>query len=273
MLKARVLTALPLGVAVLWVVWGSPAVVLPLVMAAVAGLGAWEWARLGGLQGPGARGLYSAGVLALLALLAAAGVAAQAAWVVLAVVWWLAVVVLLVVQSRRGGRLRLPAGVRLAGGPPTLAFAWLAFTSLHARPDAGAFLVTLLLLLVWSADIGGYFVGRAWGRHRLAPVISPGKTWEGAGGSLALALAAALALWLAAPVLGAPRPGLAWLLAVAVATVAAGIIGDLLESLLKRQAGVKDSGRLLPGHGGILDRVDALLAAAPVLAAGLAVQP
>lgn len=272
MLKSRVLTALPLGLAVLWVVWGAPAPVLPLVMAAVVGLGAWEWARLGGLQHPGARAVYSAGVLALLALLAAAEVAAQAAWLVLAVAWWLAVCALLLAQSRRGGALRIAAGMRLLGGPPTLAFAWLAFTSLHARPDAGAFWVTLLLLLVWGADIGGYFAGRALGRHRLAPAISPGKTWEGAGGSLALALLAALALWLAAAPLGAPRPGLAWLLPVAVLTVAAGIVGDLFESLLKRQAGVKDSGRLLPGHGGILDRVDALLAAAPVLAAGLAVQ-
>ncbi|PWG63910.1 phosphatidate cytidylyltransferase [Spiribacter halobius] len=272
MLKLRVLTALPLGLAVLWVVWGAPAAVLPGLIAAVSGLGAWEWARLGGLQAPVWRAAYCLGVLLLLGILALGGVAEGGLWVVLAVLWWLAVGGLLLAQAARGGALRLSPVWRLAAGPPTLVFAWLAFVALHAQPVAGPFLVTLLLLLVWGADIGGYFVGRAWGRHKLAPAISPGKTWEGAAGSLALALLAALTLWALAPTLGAPRPGLGWLLGASVVTVAAGIAGDLFESLLKRQAGVKDSGRLLPGHGGVLDRVDALLAAAPVLAAGLAVQ-
>lgn len=271
MLKWRVLTALPLAALILWVVWGAPAAVLPLLIAGVAGLGAWEWARLGGLEQPWARAAYTGAVLLLLGLLAGAGVAADPAWLLPGVLWWLAIAGLLLAQQWRGGALRLPPGLRLLAGPPTLAFAWLGFTTLHASLQTGPFLVTLLLLLVWGADIGGYFAGRAWGRHKLAPAISPGKTWEGVAGSVALALAAALLLWGLAPGLGAPRPPLAWLVPVALVVVAFGIAGDLFESLLKRQAGVKDSGRILPGHGGILDRVDALLAAAPVLAAGLAV--
>jgi phosphatidate cytidylyltransferase len=123
-----------------------------------------------------------------------------------------------------------------------------------------------LFALVWAADIAAYFVGRALGRRKLAPQVSPGKSWEGFGGGMAGALLVGIAAgaWLQP----SPGPWLLWLpLCVFVAAVS--VVGDLTESLLKRLVGVKDSGTLLPGHGGVLDRIDSLLAAAPMMALGL----
>jgi phosphatidate cytidylyltransferase len=159
--------------------------------------------------------------------------------------------------------------------------ALIALPTLRAQPN-GASLVIFLLLVIWFGDTAAYYVGRAWGKHKLAPTISPGKSWEGSVGSVAGSLAAAgLLLWLAslqqhsdflaivlqkwdvAP-LSYPDEPWYWLVLAVIVNVA-GQVGDLAESALKRSANVKDSGDLLPGHGGILDRIDALLLAAPVL--------
>ncbi len=162
--------------------------------------------------------------------------------------------------------------------------ALLALPTLREQPN-GPSLILLLLLAVWAGDTSAYYVGRAWGRHKMAPTLSPGKTWEGAAASVAGSVLAALALVGVANLLQEPwnSPVLAWMeracpsaviaypdelwywLTLAVLINVAGQVGDLAESALKRSAGVKDSGALLPGHGGMLDRVDALLLAAPVL--------
>ncbi len=145
--------------------------------------------------------------------------------------------------------------------------AWVAIVELQARSP---WLVLAAMAIVWIADTAAYFAGRAFGRRKLAPQVSPGKTWEGVYGGLAAVAIYALALVpLAADggYAGAVTPVavIVWV-GCAVALAALSVVGDLCESLLKRQAGVKDSGRLLPGHGGILDRVDALLAAMPAAA-------
>jgi phosphatidate cytidylyltransferase len=150
-------------------------------------------------------------------------------------------------------------------------FTLLALINLHEQPN-GPSLVTFLLCVVWAGDSLALYVGRAWGRHKMAPGISPGKTWEGAIGSVAGSLiAAGVLLWLSAllqahdyALLAYPDETWYWLLLAVVVNIGAQA-GDLAESALKRSAGVKDSGSLLPGHGGILDRIDALLLAAPVL--------
>lgn len=139
-----------------------------------------------------------------------------------------------------------------------------------AARAAGIAFVLSMLLVVWLADIGAYFAGKAFGRHKLAPSISPGKTWEGAlGGWLAVMMVAGLAIALDASgatlyAALAERFGVAGALAALTLLVAYSVVGDLFESLLKRQAGVKDSSGLLPGHGGVLDRVDALLPVLPL---------
>jgi phosphatidate cytidylyltransferase len=138
--------------------------------------------------------------------------------------------------------------------------AWLALSQLHAH---NPLFMLFLLLLVVAADVGAYFAGRRFGRHKLAPRVSPGKTWEGVGGGVVGATIVAIigALWLHMPFL--------LFIALCVVVVFASIVGDLTESLFKRHAGLKDSGNLLPGHGGVLDRVDSITAAAPVFLVGL----
>jgi len=150
-------------------------------------------------------------------------------------------------------------------GPFVLLPAWLALVRLHAQGPTldGPQLLTFLLLLVVAADVGAYFAGRAFGKHKLAPRVSPGKTWEGVAGGLAGAslLALAGALWFELPL---PRFVLLCVLVVMIS-----VVGDLAESLFKRHAGVKDSGSILPGHGGILDRIDSLTAAGPCFVLGM----
>jgi phosphatidate cytidylyltransferase len=155
----------------------------------------------------------------------------------------------------------------LAAGVLVLAAPWGALIELHESDPHGRALVLFFLMLVWTADSLAYFVGRRWGRTKLAPRVSPGKTREGVYGALAGALLWGLLLgWVSS--LG-PSGTLAAVLLCGV-TVLISVVGDLYESLLKRRRGVKDSSHLLPGHGGMLDRVDSLTAAAPVFVLGLA---
>ena len=154
-------------------------------------------------------------------------------------------------------------GAVVVAGPLALLPAWLILLFVHAAPAIGPKLALLAMALVWAADIGAYVTGRLIGRVKLAPQVSPGKTWEGVGGGVLLALAVA---WVASAWLDlAPLP----LLAVAVPTALVSVIGDLTVSMLKRNIGLKDTGRLLPGHGGVMDRIDGLIAAVPAYAAGL----
>ena len=162
--------------------------------------------------------------------------------------------------------------VRAVSGWLVLEGAFVAIVALHAR---SAWLALAAMAIVWIADTAAYFAGRRFGRRKLAPAISPGKTWEGAYGALlAVVVYALLLLPLAQRTGFAHASGVAFVassLVFAVAVAALSIAGDLFESLLKRRAGVKDSGAILPGHGGILDRIDALLAAMPPVALAAAV--
>ena len=158
--------------------------------------------------------------------------------------------------------------MRLAIGLVVLVGAWLALVELRALP-AGSELILWLFIVVWSADIGAYFAGRALGRRKLAPNVSPGKTWEGAIGGLLAATVLATGMAAAVPALAGANDGAGALgtwLALALFLGVVSIVGDLFESVLKRESGAKDSGGLLPGHGGLLDRIDALVAALPIFA-------
>lgn len=150
--------------------------------------------------------------------------------------------------------------MRLAMGLWALLPAWVGFNVLR---DIGGVWLFYVLLLVWGADIGAYFSGRAWGRRKLAPAVSPGKSWEGVLGGMTVTLMLALlfAIWQGLGVAG----GLGLVVVTAVVTLVS-VLGDLLESMLKRFRGIKDSSNLLPGHGGVLDRIDSLTAAVPLFA-------
>jgi len=277
MLKQRVITALVLMALLLPALFAAsiqPFAIVTLIAFAAAG---WEWARLNGGGGL---------AVALGILLACAG--AIALWTetiarMPVVAWWIAAATWIlggIWVLRRGIAIwpQLPASLRCLVGLVLLLTAWLALV--HAKA-IGVDFVLSVFCLVWVADIAAYFGGRAFGRRKLAPTISPGKSWEGAWSGMAGALLLAVA-WLAAEralgieprslyaVLwarfGAFGMGLAVILLAAVS-----VVGDLFESLVKRSAGAKDSSGLLPGHGGVLDRIDALLPVFPIALALAAV--
>ena len=264
MLKQRVVTALVLLALLLAALFAPSPWPFDLLTLALIGAAGWEWSRL---NESGELPSIAFGVGLVLACLAALAVD----WTESAPrqVWWLAALVWV-----PGGAWALRLGPdfwpalprfarRLLGGL-ALWTAWLALV--NAKATGLNFLLSVLCL-VWAADIAAYFGGRAFGRRKLAPSISPGKTWEGALGGVAGAL-----VW--AIICRRVFEDVAWpaYLVAAGILAAASIVGDLFESAAKRRAGVKDSGRLLPGHGGILDRIDSATAVLPIAALLLGLQ-
>lgn len=260
MLLKRILTAAVmlavLSVVLLWLPRAAVLAVLALVMLA----GAWEWARLARLQGAPRKALYTAacGVAILLLWRLAALPGGFRVVMTLVLAWWVVSFLWLALAPERGG-----PGLAAVAGLLTLAPLWVALERLYEHSGHGPELVVFVLVLIWAADIGAYFVGRRWGRYKLAPRVSPNKTWEGVLGGLALGSLVALAgqAWFGFPS--------AAFLPLCLAVILVSVVGDLNESLFKRQVGLKDSGGVLPGHGGILDRIDSLTAAVPVLTLGL----
>jgi len=259
-LKQRVITALIIAPIVLALVFFAPDWLFTLAMLGVALVGAWEWSALAGKPGRDSRLM----LVGLFGMLAVAGGWLQRGlpypqglliYTVLALVWWGASLIWMGISRRE-----FPYPVKVLCGVLTLLPSLAAVVAIRSTSP---WYLLILLLLTSGADIGAFFAGRAFGRHKLAPLISPGKTWEGVvGGVLLVAVVAAIASrWL--PVV-AP---LFILLCIGVALLS--VVGDLSESLFKRQAGMKDSGSLFPGHGGVLDRVDSLTAAAPLFWLGL----
>ncbi|MGH8441749.1 MAG: phosphatidate cytidylyltransferase [Nevskiaceae bacterium] len=271
MLLQRVITALVLLPFVLATVWFGSTPLVGAMFGAAAMFAALEWGTLTGVRrngaGPGALALY-VGAAAALTALAVWLRETPMPWVLVigTCAWWLLVLGWIARYPVGFDATHPPRWLQAGAGllviPGTIA----AVALLHGAPD-GALRLLFALVLVWAADVGAYFAGKALGRRKLAPNVSPGKTWEGVLGGLALALliAAIAGTWLFR------LEGSVWLpfLLVCVAVVLLSIVGDLGESLLKRQVGAKDSGTLLPGHGGALDRVDSLLAALPAMALGL----
>jgi len=270
-LRQRIVTALVLLGLILGTLAADsawPFALLTLVLIAAAG---WEWGRLN--QAPSALSLAMGAALALAGGLTLATSWAQA---VPPLLWWAAALLWVVggaVALRAGPAAwpQLPRGARWVLGLVGLWAAWLALT--QARVAGINFLLSVLAL-VWVADIAAYFAGRAFGRRKLAPSISPGKSWEGVAGGMVGVLVLALLwtrldAWLAldpASVFTRLVQQLGWTLTLPALLALAGmsVVGDLVESLVKRAAGAKDSSRLLPGHGGVLDRVDALLPVLPL---------
>ncbi len=222
--------------------------------------GVWEWANfVSGPRIPPA--IYTA---VFVGLMLAAGTLFDARGAVLvasvALVWWVLASILLWAYP-----WRIPAALVAASGPLALLPAWFLLIYIHGSVPQGPELTLSLFIIVWAADVGAFFFGRRFGRVKLAPQISSGKTWEGVIGGLATAaLAAALAGIGLGVAVGA-------FVAIALAVTLVSVIGDLTVSMFKRNVGLKDSGRLLPGHGGVLDRIDSLAAAAPIFFIGLSV--
>lgn len=263
-LKLRIVSALiaaPLAVAAVFLL---PPTSFALVFAVLAGIALDEWGRLAGYSTWRGRMVYLLVFGGLCVALAQMPGAAIAALAVMGVGWVIAAGIV-VGYPRSAMVLRAP-GVIPGAGLLVLTGAWLGLVSLRAQPGLGAWLIIWLFVVVWSADIGAYFVGRAYGRHKLALAVSPGKTWEGAAGGLVCSVLLATGLVGIVPALHMVSLSLTDWALLAFALGAISIVGDLFESVLKRETGAKDSGTLLPGHGGLLDRIDALLAVLPSFA-------
>jgi phosphatidate cytidylyltransferase len=243
-----------------------PTAGLAVALGLVTLLAAWEWTALAGIEARGARLTYLAliGACLLLLWVPPPGAWLNALLLLLALWWWGAAFVLFrmrVIAPAQGlDAALLPAGVLVLAGP------WLAIVHLHAVEGRGPWLVLFLFVLIWAADTAAYFVGRQWGRAKLAPVLSPGKTRAGVYGALAGAGVCGLMLGRG---LGLTAERTAWVIGLCIVTAFISVVGDLYESLLKRRRGFKDSGKLLPGHGGVLDRIDSLTAAAPLFTLGM----
>jgi phosphatidate cytidylyltransferase len=259
-LRKRIITAVILGLALAFIIVFLPdiATVIALTLSVLAG--AWEWSAFLRLSSTAWRAGYVAALAALMLVLWQLASTAGGRHLVLtaALVWWMGALVWVAVAPQRVA----PWSAAIAGALALLP-AWLALVYMRVQMIHGAQWIMFTLLLVFAADIGAFFAGHRFGRLRLAPHVSPGKTWEGVlGGAAAGALVALLGgLWFDLP-LGSFVP-------LCIAVVGFSIVGDLTESLLKRFAGLKDSGTLFPGHGGIMDRIDSVTGAAPVLLLGL----
>lgn len=265
MLKQRVMTAIVLLIVILAVVFLLPPLLFEIFIALVIGTAIWEWSRLAGLDALAHRIVFLLITALLFALITHAAVSVNAVFILGAVFWLLALVLVCLYPAGKAAWAHR-AGLFLITLPLFLP-GWLAFMTLRQQPYF-AFHVLTLMGLVAAADIGAYFAGRAFGRHKLAPYVSPNKTWEGFfGGMLACCLLVVILAWSLVSQVTELAP-MHWikLLLAAVLIAATSVVGDLFESMAKRFRDIKDSGTILPGHGGMLDRIDGLTAAAPLYA-------
>ncbi len=280
MLKQRIITALILAPAAILAIFYLPLAYFATLFMVVIGIGAWEWGPLMGFDSKTRRIGFVVTTFILIGsiwiLLSPSDLwlnskelhlyALVLLWI--AVAWWLLSAFLMVSYPNSSSFWSRHRSVRGVFGWLTLVPTWLAFMVIRSndyQADSyhGAQLLMFLFLMVWSADVGAYFVGKAIGKNKLMPDVSPSKTFEGFLGGvvfacLLVAIAAYILDWASEQVITA------LLVTVLITTVS--VLGDLNESMFKRQAGVKDSGSILPGHGGILDRIDSLTATAPIFA-------
>jgi phosphatidate cytidylyltransferase len=262
MLKQRIITAAILIILVILGIFYLPLFWFDTVAAILFLLAAWEWGMLMGLAQPVPRLIY---ILVNLLAIAVFNYLPAAVILPLGFITWIILTYFVFHYQKFAHICSRQLWVRGLLGVWVIALTWFSIVFIRAEPN-GAWLLLLLLVWVWGADTGAYFVGRRWGKRKLAPTISPGKSVEGVVGGVITTFLLAVIIGLFFSSTLAYYGALLWL-ALLVAIIS--VIGDLFESMLKRQSGVKDSGQWLPGHGGILDRIDSLLSSAPIFACGI----
>ena len=274
MTRTRIAAALVMAPVAIAAIWFLPTPWMMVAAAAVFLAGLWEWFDLAEVDDSLAKWVLLIANLGLMVAIVWASRSREGGTLVLyqvgsliGVIWWLVALFWLGRYNFGSNHQSWARAVKLAAGTLAVVPAWCALTRLHADGDNGHRWLLTSLAAVWAADTGAYFAGRHLGRHKLAPRVSPNKTLEGLAGGVIVGTIVALLFSLLA---GATTGDLPKVALVAAASILVSVIGDLFESLLKRHAGKKDSGTLIPGHGGVLDRIDAVLAALPVFALGKA---
>jgi len=266
MLKQRVITAVILLPVVLALILLPPTGFFAVLIAICFTGAAWEWSLLAGFRASAARGTVAGVASAILVALILIRTPGLLTVLTLAgVAWWIGCCFWLRHFTFAAAPNAENRMLKLGAGALVIVPAFAAAMQLHAS-DRGHWWTLLALVIVWAADTGAFFSGRFFGRRKLAPRISPGKTWAGVYGAL---VGGGLVAFIGGYLLGVrDTPHLVGLVVLGVLTVAIAVVGDLFESLMKRHAGAKDSGNLFPGHGGLLDRLDSVFAALPIFAAG-----
>jgi phosphatidate cytidylyltransferase len=265
LLKQRILTALILAPIAIACIFALPPTGFSVFIGLVLGIGAWEWANFAGLKGP-YKFLYAAVLMLLMGLCV---FLPPLPILIVGALWWCTALALMLTypDSAHYWSSGPDSSSKIISliGPLNILPAFVALITLKQSVDS-SFLILLLFFLIWGADVGAYFSGRAFGKHKLAPKVSPGKSWEGFWGGLVFSLGIAILMvsWLGKPSITSLE-GIIFIISCGF-IVMISVLGDLVESMFKRNRGIKDSSHLLPGHGGILDRVDSLLSAGPFFA-------
>lgn len=263
MLLQRILTAVPLGLFMIWVILFQPSGIFLYLLLVIALLAAYEWAQLGGLEEVMHKAAFAVMVGGFSWLLIEVLGGYVYLYVILAAAWWLASYLFLRTVSPVNRGVKVSA-IKLLMALLIIPTAVVAMYAIHLQNRGGEWLL-YGLALVWVADIGAYFSGKAFGRTKLAPAISPGKTLQGLWGAM---IATALYAIIASNYFSLGLNDAIILLLLSQLLTLVSVSGDLYESYLKRERGIKDSGKILPGHGGVLDRIDSVLAAMPVFLVG-----
>jgi len=275
LLKQRIITALILAPLVIAGIFLLPFSAFVIALAAITMIGFWEWTQFVDAKSRMAAMVVPAITLGLSLVAIPSDVTALSAlaeshhiMLLVGGIWWIIASTLAITYPSSAKLwVKAPSLKYLFGLLTLIPFFWgilmLRAVNYVENPYHGAKLVLLVCFLVWSADSGAYFSGKRFGKHKMAPAVSPNKTIEGLIGGAALAL---LVTWGGAALMDIPFTSLGGLFVIAIITVIASVLGDLVESMFKRASGIKDSGNILPGHGGILDRIDSLTAALPVFA-------
>lgn len=262
MLKQRLITAIILIPIFVYLVLKLSTPWFALLTLLFVLLGAWEWSSLMEVKSFPKKIIYPIIMLTLLPLSVFISITSL---LTVAFIWWCSTFLLIMTFPENAERWGKGVVVRGLMGLLVLIPCWRAINFIHANAGNGPYVLLFLFILIWGADSGAYFVGRKYGKHKLAPFVSPGKSWEGFWGAIATTIVIAIAALIFTK---SPLHIYGAAIFLAIITVIFSVVGDLFESMLKRKAGIKDSGVLIPGHGGVLDRIDSLTAAAPVFALG-----
>lgn len=264
MFRKRLITAIIAIPIILLIIFKMPENYFHTLMAVVTAIAAWEWAKLVGFEQNGLKAIY---VLAVLAALFISSFIHPKIIFYLGtfVLVWATAGILLYQANREPAGFQIP-GLRVIAGIILLTGFWVAIGFLKMEPDRGSMLLFFVALLVWVADSAGYIFGKLWGRSPLIPRVSPKKTWEGLFGSLLVSLLVAISF----SFLVTLDKKTHWeIIALALLVVIFSVVGDLFVSLLKRLVDIKDTGNIFPGHGGMLDRLDSVIAAVIIFALGI----
>lgn len=284
MLKERILSAIVMIAVAIGALFALSPLPFTLAIAAIIVLGMWEWAQFAGFKRPIARaivGFVTFGLLFFPIIAATSHIQASrfltdetTPLLFVGCIWWLVAFGLVITYPKSAEIWAKSVSAKFIFGfctlvPFLIGTLALRFYQYNVNEYQGLYLLLYVFLLVWGADSGAYFAGRAFGKHKLAPKVSPGKSWEGAiGGVITSAIIAVIFLKTTPENVFGRELDTSAFVVLSIITVAVSILGDLSESMFKRQAGIKDSSNLIPGHGGILDRIDSLTAAVPVFATG-----